>query len=88
MESFYLNKNNGLVLIARHEKLHGAKIWSSKYCLRGKNNAPRNADIYIMDNGLVVAMRVNMRWVCPETDARRRAKCELVGLDSRAGIGV
>lgn len=72
MESYYL-KNGTLVRIASHKTIAGAKCWSTKYALWSGNG---KCNIYILENGLVIAMRVNGKWVCAETDARRRARLD------------
>ncbi len=73
MDSYYL-KDDRLVHLATHKTLAGAKGWASKYALWGGNG---KCDLYIKSNdGLVLAMRIAGRWVCPETDARRRARLD------------
>jgi hypothetical protein len=75
VESYYLSKDGSLVPLAKHGTLRGAKTWSTKYCNWGKNGASKDDDIYLQEDGDFVAMRVHGKWVCKETDSRRRATC-------------
>ena len=72
MESYCL-KDGKLKRLAVHRTLLGAKIWATKYALWGGNG---KCDLYVLEEGLVLAMRVRGKWVCAETDARRRARLD------------
>lgn len=77
MDCYYIGCEGGLKYLSSHKTLAGAKGWSAKYTAWRKNGAHRGSDIYIKsDNGMLVAMRIDGKWVCPETDARRRARLD------------